>query len=1077
MVNYVCNSKHNLWQKVKTMLLLCLIFISLPLITAKAQTPQQQKEQQKQQISGVVVDEAQQPIIGAVIRIAKQNMMATTNADGQFSIDTKSSKAELHVSYLGMQTITVTATVGTPLHIVMKDDAQTINEVVVTGYQDIRKPRMTGSVSVIKSTDIQKLDIRSVDQALRGTLSGVVTSYNGRPGSDASIRIRGANSITGSTDPIWIVDGMPMNGIAPSVSNSNDLQRLVTQTGIGDIAPCDIESITVLKDAAATAIYGARAANGVIVVKTKSGKEGKPTYSARLYYGITESPQSNIHMMNTDEKIRFEKEMFLDGENTEVGRVAFLLGQVRNGAMTAQEAEQQIQMLKQRNTNWFKELYQTASTQQINLSLSGGTKKTQFYNSFAFLNQDGIELTNNYKRATFNSKLYHHFSKSLVLQTILSATYRHDRNTASYISPMRYAFNANPYEDPNGFDQSYDLRRSRLRPGLKWETLNMKREMQENQNTSRYLSASLNTKLRWTTPIDGLVFTSQASISLSNTSSRREEGENTYTNMMRNWEAKYLPYHEVLTSHVLGSLREGQYTTDGYTWRNMINYGKEINNHGIEVMAGQEIMANVNYSSYNYSPQYDKVHRIVGFPQVPKDVDMNTFPFNDLGGTAKYESKLSSFFINATYSYNDKYVINASARYDGSDIIGNANQFTPLWNTSARWNLYRENFIKKIKWINFLSMRIGYGYTGSIDHNALPFVTLRLSDTRPYAGLVVPSSYTNANPNIKWQTKQDFNIGFESSLVDNRISLNVNYYHNTVFDLLDRRTLPYSSGLGSIKQNVANLVNKGCEIDLGLTPIRTQNFQWTIRGNVSFNKNIITKTFYKGFNEVPDKSALLSKGDNIYIQGYSVGAWLGYKFAGVDPKTGHTLAYNEKNQKVDMDQFRNVTLAKKRPLMRYLGEGYPTTTGGGSTEISWKQFDLNANFEFQAGHLLPNISSTMYHGPYYSGNRYIADQYRWRAPGDIAERPFLGDAKTAFDEYQFDTLLEKGDYLRCTYLSLAYRLTEKQCHKLMMRSARIVLGATNLFTLTKFSGIDPASMGNLTYPSTRTYSISVNIGF
>ena len=1058
-------------------LCVCLSLSASPVIIC-AQTNNTQVEKTQKHVEGYVLDNNQQPIVGAIVRVVDKDIVATTDLQGYFSLPSNIKKAKLQVSFLGMKTVTIEATEDKAMHIKLEDAANNIGEVVVTGFQDVRRPRMTGSVSVIKSSDIAKMDVRSMDQVLRGTMSGVATSYNGRPGSDASIRIRGANSITGSTDPIWIVDGMPLNGIAPSVSNSNDLQRLVTQTGIGDIAPSDIESITVLKDAAATAIYGARAANGVIVVKTKNGREGKATYNASLYYGVTERPYSNIRMMNSEEKIRFEREMFLDGEYDSVGRVAYLLNQVKNGAVTQEEAEKEIALLRSRNTNWFKELYRPANTQQVNLSLSGGSKRTQFYNSFTFLNQNGTELTNNYKRITFNSKLYHHFSDKLTLQTILATTYRSDRSTASVISPMRYAYQANPYEDPNGYDKSYDIRISRLHPGLRWETLNMKREMLENQNTSRYLGASLNVKLQWITPLEGLIYTSQASLSVSNTSSRKEEGEGTYTNMRNNWEAQYVQGNEIPASHVLGSLREGQYNTDAYTWRNMLSYNKMIgNDHSLELMAGQEITSNVNYSSYNYSPQYDKVHRIVGFPQVAQGTDMSRFPFSWLGGTGKYESKMSSFFANATYSYADRYVVNASARYDGSDIIGNQNQFTPLWNVSGRWNIYKEKFMEKANYINFLSLRVGYGYTGSIDHNALPFVTMQLTETRPYAGLIVPTYYKNANPNIKWQTKKDFNIGLESSLWDNRITFNVNYYNNKVIDLLDNKSLPYSSGINSIKQNVANLVNRGWEFDLGFTPVRTRDFEWTLRGNISFNKNIITKTFYQDFKQVPQKSSLLSENDNVYIQGYSVGAWLGYDFAGIDPNTGHTLAYAEDGSKVDMDMFNNKTLALKRPPMHYLGESNPTTTGGFSTEFRYKQWELNAQFEFQAGHLIPTISSTMNHNYNYSGNRYIADQYRWRATGDVVERPYLGTNNTAYDQYRFNTSLEKGDYLRCTYTSLGYRLTEALCQKLSIRSARIALTASNLFTLTNFKGIDPASMGNLSYPSTRSYSITLNVGF
>ena len=307
-----------------------------------------------QSVSGTVIDKNNETLVGAIIKVLPNGDMTQTDAKGRFELKNLPANAKLQVSYLGMKTTTVSVDGKKELTILLENSDNNIGEVVVTGYQDVRRPRMTGSVSVIKSSDIAKMDVRSMDQVLRGTMSGVATTYNGRPGSDASIRIRGANSITGSTEPIWIVDGMPLNGIAPSVSNSNDLQRLVTQTGIGDIAPSDIESITVLKDAAATAIYGARAANGVIVVKTKNGREGKATYNASLYYGITERPYSNIRMMNSEEKIRFEREMFLDGEYDSVGRVAYLLNPVKNGAITQEEADKEISLLSSRNTKWFK---------------------------------------------------------------------------------------------------------------------------------------------------------------------------------------------------------------------------------------------------------------------------------------------------------------------------------------------------------------------------------------------------------------------------------------------------------------------------------------------------------------------------------------------------------------------------------------------------------------------------------------------------------------------------------------------------------------------------------------------------
>lgn len=424
---------------------------------------------------------------------------------------------------------------------------------------------MTGSASTIKSADIAKLDVRSMDQILKGTMSGVVASYNGRPGSDVKLQIRGANSMSGSTDPMWIVDGMPITGTAPTYRGQQSLENMLTQSGIGDIAPSDIESITVLKDAAATAIYGARAANGVIVVKTKSGREGKPSYNAMVYFGITERPERNVRMMNSEEKLAFERTTFYDTNNGQIGRGAYLLSQVQKGIITQAEADAEIARLQGINTDWFKQLYRVATNQQVNLSMSGGSKTTQYYNSFTFMSQNGTELNNNYKRATFSSKINHAFNDKLKLQTALDATYRNERQTGSAISTLTYAYAGNPYETPDGYDMSYDMTMSTVRPGLGWQTLNAVREMEENTRSSRYVGVRLNVKLDWTTPLEGLTYTSQASFNLASSSSRAEEGENTYTNYRRNWLRGLSNVRDLLPSQVRGSLTEGQSTSNAFT--------------------------------------------------------------------------------------------------------------------------------------------------------------------------------------------------------------------------------------------------------------------------------------------------------------------------------------------------------------------------------------------------------------------------------------------------------------------------------------------------------------------------------
>ncbi len=1043
-------------MKKKLKLILACILFSTSLVFAQTS------------IKGRVIDEQGEAVIGASVLVKNNSSIGVvTDIDGYFTIKT-SINTVLIVSYVGMKTQEVKAQQN--LIITLKEDTEMLGEVVVTGYQEVKKDRMTGSVSAIHSGDIKNLNVTSMDQALSGSISGLTSIQSGRPGENARINIRGINSLTGSSDPIWIVDGMPLQGETPDLSaTGGGLDATLFMSGIGNISPDNIESITVLKDAAACAIYGARAANGVIVVKTKSGKVGKPTYNVTAHFGITSRPQNNIRMMNSAEKIQFEKEVFND-VNADRGRVGYILRKVERGVLSQAQADARINELSRTNTDWFDELYRQSMSTQISASMSGGTERTQYYTSLNYLSEDGTEYNNNYKRFVFNSKLKHQFHPKLQIETGISATYIGNRNSAANFSTLEYALFANPYESPNGYDQSWVMSLSSLHDGFRWTTFNAKNEIMNNTSTARHLATSLTARIDWKI-MDGLSFTSQGVWGLNANNTRTEQGAGTYTNYMSNW-LNFLP-DELVVSAAKGSLNEGTSYSNSYTWRNMLQFNKEINDtHFIDVMMGQEISDRISYASSNYSPIYDEEHRIVGFPTLPKGIDLKKIDFDGLGSTARFQSKLSSFFLNASYSFKDRYVVSGSVRYDGSDIIGNDNQFTPLWNVSGRWNLHNEPFFNS-SFIDELSLRTGYGYTGSIDKKAFPFVVMRLTSNKEYDNQIIPGNFTYANPNVKWQTKRDFNIGLQTSMLNRRITLGVSWYNNFIFDLLDRKSLPLSSGRASVIENVANIVNKGLEVDFGVEIIRKNNFSWNVSGNLAINKSEILETYYKNLEVLPSVSQTTS-GSNYFVEGYPVSSWYGYHFAEVDPTTGHTLVYDADGKKFDMDLLNNVTLGLKAPTPSFLGDFFPPITGGIASRVNYKRWVFSTNFQFSGGNYIKSFNTFRVLS---DGNRYFADQGRWRAPGDIAPIPAITDYKPAYSKYMYDVMLEKGDYLRNTYTSLGYNMPSSLLEKFGLSSARITFTAYNLFTLTKYKGIDPALMGRIGYPNSRKYSLSFNIGF
>ena len=1019
---------------------------------------------------GTVCDSQGQPLPGVTVAVKGTSLGVATDVNGNFQIQMPPATNWIFVfSFIGMQTVEIQSGDRREFEVVLKPAKEELEEVVVTGYQTIRKERMTGTTATITANQIAGRGLQSIDEILNSTISGLNMISSGRPGQDAQIQIRGVNSLTGSTEPMWIVDGMPLQGEIPNIqSGSTDLQATIFTTGIGNIVPDDIKSITVLKDAAATAIYGARAANGVIVVETKSGLSGKTRFNASVNVGITERPRNNIDMMNTAEKIQFEREIFYDqqGYIYTPGRVTKLLQQAAYGEISSDEAERRIGELAKINTDWFKEIYRTAISQQYNFSMSGGNEKTQHYVSLNYLKEVGTEPNNKYDRLGMNIKLTHNPSEKIRITGGLGATMKNDRVTASSVNSLEYAMYANPYErlknedGTKAYDISYNAKESSIRDGLDWDTFNILDDLNRNTNTNRYLDAELSLKVEWEI-VKGLMFTTHGVYNANSNHNRI-----TYTNFINNW---YSYKGEIPHDMVKGSLREATGYTNAYTFRNTLQYtGEYAGKHYISLFAGQEIQERTAYNSFNYSPVFDEEHRIVGFPEMD-DIDGSEINYSALGGTGKSVSKMSSFFANASYSYLDKYILTGALRYDGSDIIGNDNQFTPLWNVGLRWNLHREEFMKRWMWVDQFAVRGGFGYTGSIDKNALPFVVMTLGQSVIYDGQTVPTSFSYPNPNVKWQTKQDMNVGLDLSLFDYRLELGVNYYNNITRDVLDRKALPYSSGRSEVTENVADIYNSGWEIDLGVTLLKNKSFQWYAKANIAINDNKVKNTYYKDTKDLP--KATLSNAHQ-FVENQPVNGWYGYKFAGINPINGAVMTYTG-NGEATLDM--SVSGATwPIPSVFYLGNLTPPVVGGFSTSANWKQLIFSANFEFKTGHKIKSFNTFR---SLDARNRHTSEANRWREPGDITNVPAMSEAFTTYSSYMYDILLEKGNYLRCSYMTLGYNLKPEWLHKIGFSTARLSFTAKDLFTVSSYSGIDPALMGSFGYPNSRKYTITLNVGF
>lgn len=1054
-------------------------------------------------IKGIVLDKTGLPLPGVSVLIKGTNIGVATDVNGEFVFNTvRANDMILLFSFIGMKTKEVRYNGQTSLKVVLEDNVAEMEEVVVTGYQTIKKTRMTGSTETVTSKDIVNKGYTNVEEILKGQMSGVATmSISGRPGAQAQIRIRGINSLTGDTNPIWIVDGMPLQGDVPQVSmGGTEFQESVLTSGIGNIPPDDIESITVLKDAAATGLYGSRAANGVIVVTTKRGSAGKSYIGIQASYAFSEAPTNRLEMMNSREKIDFERGIYQDFPGLNLGgRVQQLLRNADNGVISRSAAEAEITRLGSINTNWFDKIFRMGQSQNHSITLSGGTETTQYYANLSYLSEQGVVPNNKYETIGASLKLTHDFNKRLRIFFDIRSSVRNDRSTASSVNPLNYATFANPYErvyDENGnweYDRSYSSALSTVRDGYKYD-FNILKDLNENTNNSKYLSNQLNLKLEYKI-MEGLMFSTMGTLSNSNSHSMSEILPGSYTSKVNSWVNGI--YNEGETPDYLnnGKLSESTSRSQGWTIRNQFEFARGFSDgdHYVNAFVGQEISAQKGYGFSSMLPEWNPIYGVGTYPDLNGIKINSSLNLSSLGSHKESQDRSVSFFMTGSYSYKDRYVLSGTARMDGADIIGTANRFSPLWNVSGKWNLHNESFMAGVGFINQLAIRGSYGFTGSIDRNALPFSLLKkYKNNYTYDDIKLMDEYQPANPSVKWQRKEDRNIGVDISMLNNRFNFTVNYYNNDTRNLLDEKYISVSSGRPSITANVASLRNTGWELSLKTLNISTDDFSWTTSFNFSTNRNVVTETFYKSLEDVSvNTNSSMESMYSLYIQGQSVKSFYGFQYAGVDPATGGALAYvdgydesgnrigslyHDGRYVVNMDG--NIRAIEKMKARVYLGESYPPYTGGFSTSFNYKRINLSANFTYMGGHKIRSFQAYAVGGNVNASSQNVLamEANRWRKPGDVTDIPKYESFTTSYLKDIYDFRYEDGAFLKCNNVSLGYNFPQKVCEKLNLTRVRLNFNASNLFTLTKYRGIDPENMGAFGYPSAKRYNFSVSIG-
>ncbi len=875
------------------------------------------------QVQGVVISsEDNMPLIGASVYIKAEDLSkdgnsptitgVITDIDGKFNISVPEGVTRLFCSYVGHEVQELKLVPGkNQYEITLFPSAQMLDAVIVTGYQTVERRKLTAAVGKLNISDETIGAVKSIDQALAGQIAGLsVTSTSGAPGAPAKIRIRGTSSLNGTQDPLWVLDGIPLEGTDVPQSNVlNDVSN-IQQSSIAGLNPADIENITVLKDAAATAIYGARAANGVIVITTKKGKVGKPVinFSSKFTYMPTLST-NRLNMLNSQEKVDLELELlrsnFAYGDNKGgVSKIISGYGLTDAykkggwGALTP-EAQTDISRLRNTETDWGDILFRDAFNQEYSLSLSGGNERVTYYTSIGYYQENGnvkgvgLDRLNIVAKTSYKVNRMLKFGVSLFVNRRNNKTYLTD--TYGLVNPVYYSRKANPYYQP--FDANgnyvYDFDVQNNSDTDLGFNIFEERKNTSNEETINALSSIFDAELRFN---DKLKFTTQLGLQLDKASKEQIADKESFSMRIIRKNSKYWDSASQSNKYFIpdgGVHKAYENTNSQITWKAMGEYRDSFNDiHELEVMVGTELRKTWYETLFSAGYGFDR-QTLTTKPVVFPDEDRaRQFPLHQK--TYK-ENAYVSFFSTASYSLMNCYTFGGSIRFDGSDLFGvdKKYRYLPLYSVSGLWRLSNEPFMQGTrKWMDNLAFRVSYGIQGNIDKNTSPFLLGKYIVDNILPGGSEHMIDINSAPNkkLRWEKTQSVNVGLDFSVLNQAINLSVDYYYRKGTDLIGKQMLPLETGFVSTNINWASMVNKGVEVSLSTRNVATKNFSWYTNLNFAYNNNKVLREAIPEAQTIPGR------------EGYPVDAIFAIKTAGLDEE-GYPLFYDKEGKKVTLKEL------------------------------------------------------------------------------------------------------------------------------------------------------------------------------
>lgn len=999
---------------------------------------------QDKTVTGTITDDNGVPLPGVNIIIKNTSSGTQSDFDGNYSITTAVGKT-LVFSYVGFETQEVKVSVSNTINVTLKEGAL-LQEVVITGYSSNKKDVLTSAVSLVTAAEIEELvSTTSVDNLIQGKAAGVqVTAANGKPGATAFVRIRGTTSLTaGASSPLYIVDGAPLD-----------------EQDLNGISSNEIESISILKDAATTSIYGSRGSNGVVLITTKKGKKNKDaTIKVSSRYGITSKIEDNWTMMNAEQLLRYEAEMYALG-----------VGQASLPGVSATPEERAFLIANQ--MDWEDRILRQGVVQSNNVSFSGGEEKSDYYLSLGHDRNTGIidgvsgfERLSGRLNVNFEAKKWLDVGASIGYSRSISDEPR-DRNNVQ--NPFRAMYDYNPYENEFLLDDEGNV------------LLDENGDPEYNFGSTGFLV----TEAIATTPeveIQNLtLFSTYATAKFSDRFSYRVQFSLNHENFRREY---YLEPGNNLDIIVGNPDFPGIKTDNGfqevdYTISNTLNYNYRSDTHNLNA-----------YGLFEFNQNEENRYAVSssGFASSLLTTQTNAGR-TDSGSTNRERITLLSYGVFANYDYKEKYLLAASARIDASSNFGADNQYGLFYSGSLGWNIAKEDFFD-VSWINDFKIRASYGTVGN--RGALGnYASQGTVAFDPYVGGSGSRPENIANPNLQWEETAITDVGVELGLFNNRVSAVFDYFVKTTDKLLFSVPAPDESGIPdfSINSNLGKIENKGFEVELSADVVRNDNWKWTVGGNVGFIQNEIL--------ELPDNDGD-GVGDDIepntfntlFREGEEINAFFLTRYAGLDPQTGRPLYYNAAGEIVTADLLTDddTVLLDKSPT--------PDFEGGFFSNLTYKGFGLRTDWVFRGGNYINNFvrSNITADGTNPGFNQATAAFNYWKKPGDtnVLPNPIYGDeAQTVVS----DRFLEKGDFIRLRNVTLSYTVPRKYLEKVPFQSFRIYAQGQNLLTFSDFFGdpevgissgetvaqgdaVAPGEATLYSYPTLKSVSVGVDITF